>query len=297
MSKRCIVYFDRFFRVFWNIILIVYCISLLIPIVWMIFTASKSYSEYYENTFLWPNRWVFTNFKTAIQKLKIEVINGKQIITYGIWDMAVISIVYAVGKSLVCLLLHVVCAFVISRFNKYSFCRFLYLLGIFVMVTPIIGSSVSAMVVKKALGIYDNLLLTILTSCACAFSGFYFILLYGAVKSVPKSYDEAASIDGAGYFTILFKIVLPIILPVCTVSFVLSFLTNWNDYGTFLIWLPSWPNLSYGIYKFQNDASLYTATINEVMAGFAMIMIPTMFLYLSCNRLITSKFSVGGLKG
>lgn len=279
-----------------NVILFIYVLSLIVPIIWMIFTAFKSYPEYYENAFWWPEKWYFENFPNAFEKLKITVLKGKQMIQYDVFSMFFNSLLWAFGRSFVAVLEMVICAYVIGRY-RFKFCEALYAVGIFVMITPIIGAGPSAMVLRRALGIYDNMFLMILTTGSCAFSGFNFILLYGTFKNLPKSYEEAASIDGAGPWTILFKVMFPLMLPITTVIFILSFLGNWNDYSTFLIWLPSYPNLAYGVYQFQNDAVTYGATINEVMAGFSIIMIPTMILYLASNKLITSKFTVGGLKG
>ena len=240
--------------------------------------------------------WYFDNFPNAIKKLTHTVITDTQKIEYGVGVMFGNSLIWGFGRSIVGVIETVICAYVIGRY-RFKFCEALYAIGIFVMITPIIGSTPSLMLIRKGLGIYDNMALMIITTGSCAFSGFNFILLYGTFKNLPRAYEEAASIDGAGPWTILFKVMFPMMLPITTVIFVLAFLGNWNDYGTFLIWLPSYSNLAYGVFQFQNDAQTYGATINEVMAGFSVIMIPTMVLYLASNKLITSKFTVGGLKG
>jgi len=87
-------------------------------------------------------------------------------------------------------------------------------------------------------------------------------------------------------------------LPTDMVIFVLSFLGAWNDYQTFMIWLPDTPNLAYGLYMFQGiSRKLYKASTVEIMAGFSLVIIPTVILYVSSQKLILSKFTVGGLKG
>lgn len=187
-------------------------------------------------------------------------------------------------------------AYVLAKY-KFRGGEFIYMLGIIVWITPIIGSTPSAMLVKKALGIYDNLILLVLTNVSTAFAGFNFLLLYGSFKRLPWSYAEAAFMDGAGHFTVLLKVFLPMMLPTCMVLFVLGFLGAWNDYGTFLVWLPSSPNLAYGVYKFQLDMKSFGGNICQVMAGFAMIAVPTAVLYLCSQKLIVDKFQVGGLKG
>ena len=187
-------------------------------------------------------------------------------------------------------------AYVLSRY-KFAGSNFLYMLGIFIMVTPIIGSTPSMMVVRRALGIYNNMFMTILTQNATTFSGLNFMILYAAFKNLSSGYSEAARIDGAGHFLIMFKVMIPLVLPTCAVIFILAFIGHWNEYSVFLIWLPKYANLAYGMYLFQKDASFYGATINEIMAGFAIACIPSATLYILSQKLITSNFNVGGLKG
>jgi ABC-type glycerol-3-phosphate transport system permease component len=62
--------------------------------------------------------------------------------------------------------------------------------------------------------------------------------------------------------------------------------------------MPSTPNLAYGLYLFQqNAAGVANSSVPVVMAGFAMALLPSIVLYLLSQRLILSKFNVGGLKG
>ena len=129
----------------------------------------------------------------------------------------------------------------------------------------------SAMLVRRQLGVYNNMFMHIITSPATCFSGMNFLLLYGAFKSLPWDYAEAVFIDGGNDYTAFFKMYLPMILPTDMVIFVLSFLGAWNDYQTFMIWLPDTPNLAYGLYMFQGiSRKLYKASTVEIMAGFVL---------------------------
>ena len=284
------------FRIILYVMLIIYCISLLIPLIWMIFTAFKGYIEYNKNLFLWPKKWVLENFVEAFKKFNIVTEKGNKQIMYSFFDMFTTSLIWSTGVALIHVVLTTCVAYVLARY-KFIGSEFIYLIGIFVMITPIIGNAPSMMVIRKALGIYNNLWLTMFTTHTCAFSGLHFLIMYGAFKGLPSSYSEAAEIDGAGYYSIMFKIMIPLMLPTCAVIFVLSFLTHWNEYGTFLVWLPAYPNLSFGIYLFQKDAAFYGATITEIMAGFCIAIIPSTTLYIISQRLINENFTVGGLKG
>lgn len=275
------------------IILLIYCVSLLFPLFWMIFTSFKGEVEYLLDTFRLPTEWKFSNYANVWKLLKVQI-DSKH--TYGILDMLGTSFIWAGGSSFLSVTCSTMLAYVIARY-KFPGRNFLYMLGIFVMITPIVGNLPSAMLIRKRLGVYDNMLLMILTGPSTAFSGLYFMLLYAAFKRIPWAYAEAVFIDGGSHYRVFFTIMTPMMLPTCVAIFVLNFLGVWNDYMSFLVWLPSYANLAYGMYLFQSEASVYGATMPEILAGFVIVIIPTAILYLCFQNLIMSKFTVGGLKG
>jgi len=82
------------------------------------------------------------------------------------------------------------------------------------------------------------------------------------------------------------------------VQVILGFIGAWNDYSSFMLWMPSTPNLAYGLYLFQQNASnVSNSNVCEVMAGFSIVIIPTIVIYFACHRLISSNFMIGGIKG
>ena len=111
------------------------------------------------------------------------------------------------------------------------------------------------------------------------------------------TYAEAAQIDGAGRYRIFFDFYLRMAMPQAVVLMVLGFMGTWNDYSTYLVWLPSTTNISYGMYLFNLRAGAYRVSLPELMAGFTMVTIPTIILYACTQKIINRKFMVGGLKG
>lgn len=286
---------------FWGIVgavSIVYCISLIIPLAWSLMTAFKTPGDYILNSFGFPRVEKFglapENFINVLKRFELR--QGSRL--YGLVDMLFNSVIYAIVPSLNNVFWMTVVAYVMARY-KFWGNKALYNLGLVVMLIPIVGNMASTMIVKKAMGLYDNMYVSILIPPATAFSGMNFLILFGVLKGIPFAYSEAAEIDGASRYAIMFKIILPMVLPTCATLFVLDFITQWNAYESFLIWYPSTPNIAYGMYTFQNNASQGSgaATVPEILAGFIMCMIPSSILYLSTQKLIQSKFTVGGLKG
>lgn len=278
-----------------GVLLGIYCFSLLIPLVWMLISTFKSSEDFALHSFALPEVLVFDNYPAVLDMLFIEVVKSDGIYSYGLLDLFLNSILWATLTPLLTVFFTTIVAYVVSRY-KFVGANFIYALGIVVMIIPIVGSFPSRMMVMRGLNIYDNLIAMILIAPSNIF-GLNFILLYGAFKRIPWSYAEAAFIDGAGNWRVMMSIMLPMILPTCAALYALSFISTWNDYSTPLIWLPSYPTMAYGIYIFQENAAKYGATNPQILSGFAIVMVPTIVLWFTAQKLVLSNFTVGGIKG
>ncbi len=288
--------FENMFFVLIMIILIIYSLSLLLPIVWTVISSFKGIIDYEVNPFGWPKKFIFSNYLEipAMMEVNVKATNGN-VVRYGMLPMVLNSFILAGLPPLVVLFFTTLVAYVVSKYNFVGK-NFIFNLGIIVMIIPIVGNLPSAMMVAKTLGTYNNIFLQIILAPSNIF-GMNFLIMYGTFKSIPWEYAESAQIDGAGDWTVMIRIMLPMVIPTFAVLFTLSFLGSWNDYLTPMIWLPSYPNLAYGLYYFQYNASQLGATMPHILAGFILVMIPTSILFLLMQRLIMSKFTVGGLKG
>ncbi len=231
----------------------------------------------------------FENFSSIL-----EIFNDRM--DTPLINMFLVSIVTSTVKPAMGVFVTTAWGYVMAKYDFFGK-KFLFQLGIVLMILPIVGSGASGMQLKKALGMYDNLFADIITCCSGGFYGINFLLMYGTFKSMPNDYAGAAQIDGAGSYTIFFRLYMRMALPQMTVLFVLAFMSAWNDYSSFMVWLPSYPNIAYGMYLFQQRATTYRVSLPELMAGFTMVMIPSAIIYLATQKIITSKFAVGGLKG
>lgn len=295
-SRNHITVLSAVLMTFTGILLLALCLSLLTPLVWNIIASLNDHLSYAIDPFSFPKVLHWENYSNVFKKLVITTSTKAGVVQFGLFDLVVHSVVYSVSIPLLGTLVTAVMGYVISKYRN-PFSKFLYNFGIVLMIVPIIGSFPSSMQLNKALGRYDNIVLWIILSPAGCFSGMNFLLLYQLFRGMPSAYGDAARIDGAGHFSTMWKIYMPMALPLCAVIFVLSFLGTWNDYATPMIWLPSYPNLAYGTYIFQYQATAFRATQPEILAGFVITMIPSSILYLSMQKLIVEKMQIGGLKG
>ena len=287
-------------KILWAVVgtvVIIYCLTLFVPLIWMLYNSVKDpliWDFPGASKFALPelNNLHFEHYLQVLQKF--EVSQGS--FTYGILDMFANSLYYAAVAPAISVGWMTLVAYVLSRYDFFG-SKFLYGLGIIIMMVPISGSAASQMIILQRWGLYDKMYIKVLIPPATAFSGLYFMIIYGALKAIPLTYSEAAQIDGANHYRVMFAVILPMALPTIATIYILSFIADWNNYEMFLIWYPSTPNLSYGMYRMGRDLTSKNLSQVHIFAGYAIIIVPSMVLYLAGQKMMRSNFMVGGLKG
>lgn len=272
------------------IILAVYSVSLLLPLLWMLMNSFKDGTEYAMDvvaatTLRFPDVWKFSNYANVFAEITYNNVNF-----FGMLGDSIYFIVVGSGLEL---FFTTAVSYVISKY-KFKGRNFIYSVAIFAMTMPIIGNMASGIKLRAAFGIYDNLLAVFFTAGAGAF-GFNFLMLYAFFKSVPWSYAEAVFIDGGNHFTVFFRIMLPLAMPMVTTLFILSAIAGWNDYTTPMLYFPSFPNVAMGLYMVSQ--TLTRGDMSTYYAALVITTVPVVALFAGFSDKIMKNYSIGGLKG
>lgn len=267
------------------IIFVIQALSLFLPVFWMLISSLKGRWEYdHGNPFAFPEKWEFDNYVQAFSMLSAGDTSFWGMIWNSIWYTVIVTGLGAFVPS--------VTGYVMSKY-RFPGRHLIFTVAITCMVIPIVGNTASFMKLVAALGINDTPLFAVITSLG-GFGG-SFLVYYGFFNSVSWSYAEAAEIDGAGDFLVFFKIMLPQAMPILLTYSITGAITNWNEYNTMILYLPSYPTLASGLFEYQSNA-VRGADYPVYYAGLLISMIPTITLFaLFSNRVMTS-ISLGGLK-
>lgn len=128
---------------------------------------------------------------------------------------------------------------------------------------------------------------------------FMIFLLRQFIMSIPRDLDEAATIDGAGPFRVLWSVLVPLMKPALTTVAILQFLTDWNDFFGPFIYLNTMTRYTaaVGLRTFQNMALETTDPRDHLlMAGAAIMTIPVLILFAVAQRYFVSGVVLSGLK-
>ncbi len=267
----------------------IYAASIIFFYGWAILASFKTQKEFmYLPTKLpqFITEVKFENYKIALEKFVVADTNFVGMILNSIW--------YSVGVAFCTIFFHLCTSYVLTRF-QFKARAFMYFMIVLYMLLPLYGSGSSTYRLIKGLGI-DNSPLYLLSFCG-GFSGSTFLILAAAWETVDSSYSEAAEIDGASQFTVFFSIMFPMILGPAGALFIINFIGNWNNYETFVLYLPELPNLALGVYEFSQEM-IYEANNPAFFAGVTLAMLPILIFFSIFADKIMEKVAFGsGVKG
>lgn len=283
------------FNVILFIGLLLLALSLVVPFLWGAMTSLKTRLDYNAEPLALPAVLNWQNYKDAFSEFKVTVEYGLGTRTYNMLGMAINSVIYSLGGALVQAFACALVAYAVAHFPKYKCSKLLYGIVIVTMVLPIVGSLPSELRILKSLGMYNTMLG--LMFMKANFLGTYFLVFHAFFTAIPGAYFEAAKLDGAGNFSILRRIVLPMSKSMLFTVTLLNFLGNWNDYNVSLVYAPSYPTLAYGLYKFNLSNNPIINSVPHKMAGAMMLFIPILIIFcIFADKLINSNLTMGGVK-
>ena len=270
------------------LVLAALAVSFMLPFFWMVTSALKDDSQVYTVPPIWiPNPAFWNNFWDAWSTQNFNLYLMNTVVKYAVPS--------TIGTVLSCAIV------------AYGFARLRWpgrdlLFGICLatMMVPGQVTMVPLFITFKYLGWINTYLPLVVPSF---FGSAYFIfLLRQFFMSIPAELSDAARIDGASEFGILFRIVLPLAKPALTVVALFSFMGAWNDYFGPLIYVnktEQWPialaieNLRGGIYQVGYSRLEYP----YLMAVSAIVTLPIVVAFFFAQRTFIEGISLTGLKG
>ncbi len=273
--------------------LLVYAICLFLPLLWAIITAFKTQPDFRGNIIGLPKKWTW-NFTTIYEQFYISVTTPEGARNVYIEEMLLNSVLYSIGCSFFGTLVPCVTAYLCARY-PYKFSKVIYSVVIIVMALPIVGNLPAEISMAMSVGIYDKI--WGLWLMKAHFLGIYFLVFYNMFRTIPTAYTEAARIDGAGNWTVMLKIIMPMAKNTFFTVMLINFITFWNDYQTPLVYLPSYPTAALGMYRMSYVTLNELSTIPMRMTAAIFMLIPTLVLFACFHKRLLGNLTVGGIKG
>lgn len=284
------------------VILLRYCILIAIgfvylyPIIYMVVNSFFSVEELTDPRVTWiPRELYLDNFRKAFVTLDFFKAFGNSVI---------MSLVPAILQTAVC----ACTGFGLARFKlKTWHIWFVLIIATFILPTQV-------MLVPRYVMFYNmGMINTVFVQYVPAILGqgiksaIFILVFYQYFSTYPKSFDEAAELDGAGKFQIFIKIALPIAASAILLCFLFSLVWYWNEtyqsnymFGGKIPTLPLKLNSFTTLYKAQYGSGASVASDpNEsvALAGTLLSILPMVVLYIICQRKFIASIEQSGITG
>ncbi|MEO5921223.1 MAG: carbohydrate ABC transporter permease [Pseudolysinimonas sp.] len=230
---------------------------------------------------LWPNPWSIESYVEAFQRVPLVR-----------WFAN--SALYALLATGFMLLSSVPAAYALARL-RFRGANVLFVAIVVAMLLPPQITAVPLYVMWVKAGMTGSLLPLILPNLlGDAFSIF---LLRQFFLTIPREYSDAARVDGASEWGILWRVVIPMAKPGIAAAGLFLFFHSWNDYYGPLLYTSenqAWWPVAYGLATFRGS---HSTNWNLTMAITMLVMIPVVFIFFFAQRVFVEGITLTGVKG
>lgn len=299
-------------------ILVAYTFSVLFMLLWGLNTSLKNYMEIdiMHNYMGLPSleyskkELLFSNYSSVFKYLKFQpsvatfYSNGvlvKHKYSASFLGLLVNTLIFAGGGAILTTIIPAIVSYMTAKY-KYKFSRIIYWFVVITMTIPVIGAYPSEIAFLRNSGLYDTYGGYLLQKSH--FLGMYFLIFYAYFEGLSDSYMEAAEIDGASHFRVMWQVMMPLALKTISSVLLLQFVTFWNDYQTANLYMPSHPTIAYAVWRFslsgQNQAGTEGAIMMKLplqIASCMVLAIPITLVYVVFRDKLMGNLSMGGIKG
>lgn len=260
-------------------LLILVAAAFALPIVWMLLSSLKPPGQ--PESEFWPRSFHWQNYHTILTDARYPRF---------------------LANTIVYCLLTVTGSLVSCTLVAYGFARLrwpgrdvMFFVLVATMLLPFHVTMLPRFQLFAALGMYDTWWPLVLPNWLAA-EAFHVFLLRQFFLTIPEELSEAARLDGAGEWTILTRIIVPLSWPALATVALFQFLHTWNEFATPLLYLTDRQKLPLA-YALQQYVSAYRTEFGPLMAGAVLFTAPVVVLFFFTQKTFVRGISTAGTKG
>ncbi len=265
-------------------ILSILALITLFPFFWMLTTSLKTNSEVLSNpTALFPAIPQWSNYPDVIQALNF-------------WQETLNSLIVTLGVTLGQIILAALAGYAFARLPFFGRdVLFLIILATLIIPFEILFVPLYLMLAGWG-GWLNTFAALIVPSLASPFAIFVFRQFF---ITVPKELDEAAKMDGAGYYRIFWTVMLPLSGPAVATVFILTFLSEWSNLLKPLVFTssPELYTLQQGLTINLSRGANLVPNVATLMAGVVLASLVPVIMFLLGQKYFVRSVASTGLKG
>lgn len=268
---------------FMNFVLLVFSLSCIFPIIWMIYSSLKEKRAFNADIIGLPKEPTLVNY--------IRILTNSD---YHLGE----SMFNSVRTTFLSILLIVVFSFIVGYILarvQFKLNRVLYAMFLMGMLIPIHSLLVPIYVVFRNCNM-SNKWFTLLLPYVSFGLPMGIFLVEGYVKGIPVSLEEAAAIDGGSFSYTLWKIILPICKPILVTVAIIQIFSCWNEFSFALVLIKDvgLQTVPLALTQFKGQ---FASDYPKQMAAMLITMSPIVVLYFAFSKQIIKGMVAGAVKG
>lgn len=261
-------------------VLVIACLVVFIPLVVVFLGSFKNNTEFLSsNVFALPQKLEWNNYKTAFMDGNVFL---------GLKNTGIILVISCIGT----IITGTMTAYVVQRFNT-LFGKIMK--GAFLVATlfPNIAMQVTVYRIMNSFHLVGHMAAPIILYIGTDIISIYIFIQF--LNNISYSLDESAIMDGASYFTVYLKIILPLLKPAIATVLTIKMISIYNDFYTPQLYMPSekLAVVSTALYRFIGP---YGAKWEIIFAGIVICIIPTLIIFLCLQKQIYAGLVNGSVK-
>lgn len=274
---------DAVLGVFLNLVLIIFSLTCIFPLVWMIYSSLKEKRVFNADIIGLPKEPTLVNY--------IKIITNSD---YHLGESMMNSVRTTALSVIFIVLFGFIVGYILARV-KFKGNRILYGMFLMGMLIPIHSLLVPIYVVFNRVGI-SNKWFTLLFPYVSFGLPLAIFLVEGFVKGIPVALEEAAAIDGSSFSRTLWNIILPICRPILVTIGIISTFGNWNEFSFALVLIKdqALQTVPLALTQFKGQ---FASDYPKQMAAMLITMSPIVILYFVFSKEIIKGMVAGAVKG
>ncbi|BFV56317.1 carbohydrate ABC transporter permease [Kitasatospora sp. CMC57] len=266
-----------------NTLAIAFSVVWIFPVYWMVNTAFKPRSEAMTSTPLFlPRHWTLSNFDAAINQTTFYRNLFNSLVVVG-------------GTVVLAVVLGMFAAAALSRF-RFRGRRTIMVAILIVQMLPGSALLIPTFLVFNRIGLLGTYVGLILAYVAVVLP-FSIWVMRGFFIAIPVEIEEAARIDGASTWQILYKILFPLVAPGVVASSIFAFIAAWNDYLVAYTFMKDQDQYTLPVWLASFSTPITGTDFGGQMAGSVIFSLPVVVFFLLIQRKLVSGVSAGAVKG
>jgi alpha-1,4-digalacturonate transport system permease protein len=257
----------------------VIAVIFIIPILWIFISSLKTPNELFNwPPTLIPNEFTFQNYVTAFEKANFAVYFRN-------------SFIVTVSATVLTLVINSMAGFALAKY-RFKGRNAIFTAFIATLMIPLQVIMVPIFIVLRQFGLYDTLIGIIIPPAATPTGVF---LCRQFFMTIPTELMESARIDGAGEWTIFYRVMLPLATPVLTALTIFSFTWRWNDFLWPFVVISSETKFTIQV-AIANFVGQFSVDWNSLLSMNIVAMIPVLLVFLFFQRYFVKGIALSGLK-